>query len=221
MKNRELDHKMSCEELRRAARNFSLTCGILGLIGCVGVVIGQIAGVILVEKHNPISETISKLAIGKYAWVQDVGLDLYAVAVIAIGVGLYAWNLGGLKWKIGSLLLVVLGVDVILIAEHNQYADRPGYGTAIHIYLVYAFGLLFALSAFLTAFGLRKIHQHWYYFNLGTTIAWLIFAPIFFFVPTGWDGLYERLLGVFILVWTVAFSRLLIRRGLGKRKSSD
>lgn len=210
------DTILSYQELREAAFNLSLTCGILGLVGCAGVLIAQIAGIIVVEDHNPISETISKLAIGEHAWIQDLGLDFFGGAAIACGVGLYAWNLGDYKWKIGALALVVIGVDVILIAEHNQYAGRPGRGAAIHIYLVYAFGLLFALSSFLLSFGLGRLSSNWQRFSMGTAIVWLVLAPIFFFIPTGWDGAYERFLGVLVLVWTVAISRLLIRRGSGR-----
>ncbi len=34
----------------------------------------------------------------------------------------------------GAALLVLLGINVILIAEHNQYAGREGVGASIHIY---------------------------------------------------------------------------------------
>lgn len=204
---------MNCTELRRAARNLALTCGVLGAVGCVVALVGSIAGILLVEHHNPISETISKLAVGRYAWIQDLSLDFFAGAVLACGVGLYAWNLGKLRWKTGTLVLVLVGIVVILIAEHNQYAGRPGPGATIHIYLVYAFGLLLPLSMLLLAFGLRRIHAYWYRFSLGLGIIWLVLAPAFFFVPTSWDGAYERFIGLLALLWVTAVSYLLLRRG--------
>ena len=118
----------------------SLICGVIGMFGCLAVILTDVVGIILVDRHNPISDTISALAIEKYAWVQDIGLDLYAVAIIACASGLYAWNLDGTKWKIGTILLFLLGIDIVLIAEHNQYAGREGVGASIHIQCVYALG---------------------------------------------------------------------------------
>lgn len=122
----------------------------------MAAIAGNIIGIIVLEKHDPISETISALAIEKYAWIQDIGLDFFATGLIACAVGLYAWNLNGAKWKIGNFLLLLLGVDIVLIAEHNQYAGRPGVGAAIHIYCVYALALLFTLITLLLAFGLQN-----------------------------------------------------------------
>ena len=45
------------------------------------MIITDVIGIMLVDDHNPISDTISALAIEKYAWVQDIGLELYAVAL--------------------------------------------------------------------------------------------------------------------------------------------
>ncbi|MGB5970175.1 MAG: DUF998 domain-containing protein [Spirulinaceae cyanobacterium] len=194
----------------------SLICGIIGIFGCLSVVVADIIGIILVDKHNPIRETISALAIEKYAWVQDTGLDLYAIAMIACAIGLYRWNLGGIKWKIGNILLGLLGIDIVLIAEHNQYAGRPGVGAAIHIYCVYALALLFALLTLLLAFGLRKLGEKWYRYSLGTSLVWTVLSPIFFFVPTSIDGAYERFIAMITIAWVIAVSWLLIQRGRGK-----
>lgn len=60
-------------------------------------------------------------------------MDLYALAMIAFAIGLYAWNLGGTKCKIGNFLLLLLGINIILIAEHNQYVGRERVEASIHI----------------------------------------------------------------------------------------
>ena len=33
---------------------------------------------------------------------------------------------------------------------------------------------------------------------------WIILGPLFFFVPTSWDGAYERMLAGIMLVWFTA-----------------
>ena len=131
-------------------------------------------------------------------------------------VGLFVWNLGGLRWKTAAVLLGLLGVDVILIAEHNQYAGRPGVGAAIHIYCVYALAILFAATSLLLSFGLRKVGRNWYRYSMGTAIIWTILAPIFFFVPTSIDGAYERFISLITISWVAAISWLLIKRGRGQ-----
>lgn len=211
------ENRARCNELERAAQILSLTCGVIGVIGSFAAVIANFVGIIVVEQHDPISETISMLAIGKYAWIQDLGLDFYAAGLVACAVGLYAWNLSKVRWKLGALSLVSLGVIVILIAEHNQYVGQPeNNGQAIHRQLVYAFGALFALSTLLFAFGLRCVGKNWYRFSIGMTVVWVLLAPLFFYIPTAWDGVYERFLGLLVFSWTVALSWLLVQRGLGQ-----
>ena len=205
----------------RSSDKLSLVCGTIGIFGCLSVIIADLIGIIVVEKHNPISETISALAITKHAWIQDLGLDLYAAAMIACAIGLYAWNLDGLRWKIASVLLGLLGIDVILIAQHNQYAGRPGVGASIHIQCVYALAVLFATVTLLLSFGLRRISRNWYRYSMGTAIVWTVLAPIFFFVPTNIDGAYERFISLITISWVAAISWLLIKKGqLSKRIST-
>ena len=201
---------------KSSGSKLSLICGIIGIFGCLAVIVADLIGIIVVDDHNPISDTISALAIEKYAWIQDTGLDLYAAGMIACAIGLYAWNLGGTKWKIGTVLLLLLGIDVILIAEHNQYAGREGVGANIHIQLVYALAVLFTALTLLLASGLRKVGRNWYRFSIGISLFWIVLAPIFFFVPTNIDGAYERFISLITIAWVAAMSWLLIRRGQGK-----
>lgn len=204
------------KKIESSGSTLFLICGIIGVFGCFAAIATNIIGVILVDDHNPISETISSLAIEKSAWVQDIGLDFYAAGMIACGIGLYTWNLDGLRWKIGTVLLGLLGIDVILIAEHNQYAGREGVGASIHIQCVYVLAVLFAAITLLLSFGLRRVGHNWYRYSLGTAIVWTVLAPIFFFVPTSIDGAYERFISLITISWVAAMSWLLIRRGQGK-----
>ncbi|MGF1488873.1 MAG: DUF998 domain-containing protein [Prochloraceae cyanobacterium] len=195
---------------------FSLWCGIIGTFGSIAAIVTDIIGIILLDNYDPIGQTISALAIGKYGWVQDIGLNLYAIAMVACSLALYSWNLGGLKWKIGSILLGLLGIDIIIIAEYDRYAGQGGMGSAIHLYCVYALGILFTAITLLLAFGLRKIGRNWYRYSLGTSIFWLVLAPIFFVAPNSLNGAYERFLSLITLAWVTAISLLLIKRGRGQ-----
>ncbi len=131
------------------------TCGVIGILGCVAVLAADLIGIALHEAHNPIKNTISMLAIGKYGWIQDLGLDILAIGFFALAIGLYTWKSSGTKWIIGLIILVLISVDLIMIAEHNQYAGRPG--DKIHRKLVYALALLFPAVVLLNKFRSKII----------------------------------------------------------------
>lgn len=130
-------------------------CAAIGIIGCIAVIAGDIIGIAVHEKHNPISDTISMLAIGKYGWIQDWGLDIQALGYFALGIGLYTWKRKGAKWLISLVILVLISIDLILIAEHNQYAGRPGY--TIHRTLVYILAGLFLILNILISSDLKSL----------------------------------------------------------------
>ena len=199
-----------------SSSKISLIGGIIGMFGCLAAIVTDIIGIIVVEKHNPISETISTLAIAKSAWIQDLGLDLVAFGMIACAIPLSRWRIDKAKWKIGTLLLFLLGIDIFLIAEHNQYAGREGVGASIHLQCVIAMAILFTLTAILLASGLRKAGRNWYRYSMGTAILWMVLAPIFFIMPTQIDGAYERFIAIIMISWVAAISWLLIRKGQGK-----
>ena len=192
---------------------FSSLCGAAGLLGCLGLIAGDVGGIIANGRHNPISETLSQSAIGEYSWILDTGLGFFAAGAIACGMGFLNWNAGGFRWKTLAVLLVVFGVDVVLVAQHNQYAGRDVQGAAAHFYYVCILGVIFTLSQLLLAFELRPINERWFRYGLGLAAAWIIAGPLYFLVPPSWDGAYERFLGIFVIVWFAAVSCLLLKRG--------
>lgn len=184
-------------------------CGICGIIGCIAVIAGDIIGIALHEEHNPISDTISMLAIGKYGWIQDLGLDFLALGYLALAIGFYTWKHKGLKWNISLMILVLICIDLILIAEHNQYAGRPGY--TIHRELVYILAGLFLLLNILISFGLKPLNPYLKKFSIWIASLWFIFAPLLQLIPDSWDGAYERLVCTLLVVWPAVISYHLIK----------
>lgn len=191
-------------------------CGIIGLVGCGVSVITNIVGIILMDGHNPISDTISALAAGEHGWIQDLGLHVFAVGLLACAVGLYTWRLGGLRWNIGVALLVVLALDIFLLAGYNEYGDGDIEGVEIHIYLVYVLGIGFALTAWLLAYGLQRLNRNWGRFSGGIAVAWTVLSPPFLMLNTGIDGAYERFLAAMLLAWVAFIAWLLLQEGRGE-----
>ncbi|TRO66842.1 DUF998 domain-containing protein [Christiangramia sabulilitoris] len=174
-------------------------CGILGILGCVGVVAGDVIGIAVHEKHDPVSNTISMLAIGKYGWIQDLGLDILALGFFALAAGLFTWKRKETKWIISLIILVLISADLVLIAEHNQYAGRPG--EKIHRILVYILAGLFFLLNMLISSGLQPIKSYLKKFSLWIGGIWLVMAPLLPLIPDNLDGAYERLVCSLIVIW--------------------
>jgi len=182
--------------------------GIIGILSCIAVLAADLIGIALHEAHDPISDTISMLAIGKYGWIQDLGIDILAVGFFALAVGLYTWKSSGTKWIIGLIILILIGVDFIMIAEHNQYAGRPGH--KIHRKLVYALALLFPAVVLLTSFSLKMLKPYLKKFSFWVAGLWIVLAPLLPLIPDYIDGAYERLVTTLIVIWVSTVSYNLI-----------
>ncbi len=190
---------------------------ILGLIGLIGVFASaatNLAGIILVEQHDPIADTISNLAAGnEHAWLQDAGLIVFGVGLISLGIGLWRLALGGMGWKIAAALLGCSGLAVFLIAFVNEYGDADNKGAILHFYVVATFALMTGLTPWLMAGGLHAFGSNLGRLAPALTIAWFVLAPALLLIPTGYDGAYERLLGLVILAWTGWLSYVLWKCG--------
>lgn len=184
-------------------------CGALGIIGCVAVIAADLTGIAVHEKHDPISDTISMLAIGKYGWIQDWGLDILALGYLALAIGLYTWKRKGTRWIMSLIIIVLISIDLVLIAEHNQYAGRPGHN--IHRELVYVLAGLFLMLNILISFDLKSLKSFLKKFSLWTASLWLIFAPFLPLIPDTWNGAYERLICTLLVVWPAVTSYQLFK----------
>lgn len=194
--------------------------GFAGLAGCAALVAGNVAGVLIHERHDAISDTISDLAAGPEAWLQDAGLLLFAAGLLALGTGVLRWNPDGRRWTAAGWLLLAMAADVAVIAAHNEYGDRDSGRYVIHSYAVYLLAALFAATTAASAAPVGPAGKRWRRFGLGITAFWLVAGPPFFFIPTAWDGAYERGLALVVVGWTSALSALLIRAA-GRRDTKS
>lgn len=194
---------------KRANHGVFKVCGWIGLLGCIAAIVTDIVGIIVVETHNPISDTISSLAITRHAWIQDSGIVMFAFGMIAYAIALSRYPISQTRWKLGTVSLFLLGIDIVLIAIHNKYAGREGVGASIHLQCVVVMGILFALATALLASGFKKIGRNWYRYTILTTGFWVVLAPIFFIMPTAVDGGYERLVAMIMVSWIAAVSLFL------------
>jgi hypothetical protein len=181
--------------------------GALGLLGCASLVVGTLVAPYFVPGHDWVADSISDLAAGNSQIIMDVALYGFAGGLLAIALAASHAHLGGTFWSVGVVSLAALAVLVTIIAARDEYGDLDTGGVVVHVYLVYGLGALFLAVPFaLHRIGRSHPQARRLLFGLG--IAWGVGAPIFFFLPTWVDGLYERALGVIagtmvvVLAWT-------------------
>lgn len=160
----------------------------------------------VVPNHDWIADTISDLGAGRYEFIVDVGIYAYAAALIACAVGAAHAHLGGRGWTTGIYGLIGTGLIVFLVGARNEYGDSDSDGVVIHVYLVYALGVLFAVMPWAMSAGASKISRGLGLTCKAMTILWVPMAPLFFFMPDAIDGLYERVLGGITFVFVIAIA---------------
>lgn len=177
------------------------------MAGCAIFALSLLIADFMVPNHDWIADTISDLAAGKYEFIVDIGIYAFSGSLISIALLAAHDHLGGLRWSLGSVGFAVLGLIVFLVGSRNEYGDNDQDGWVIHIYLVYALGLLVAVLPWAMSKGARRINRNLGRLLVALSVLWCLSAPVFFFLPTTIDGLYERYLGLvsFCIVGTLAW----------------
>ncbi|WIJ24966.1 DUF998 domain-containing protein [Devosia sp. RR2S18] len=202
---------------RRKANLFS-TCAVLGFVGVFAAIITDLIAAAVVDGYSIIQQSISSLAAGSYAWIQDGGLYLLSIGTVALAVGLARWRYDEGRLLAGALSLVLIGIDIAVIAYFNEYAGQQNQGANIHINAVYALGILFTACAMLIGYSLRGVARNWAAFSAMMGALWILTAPFFFIVPSAWFGLYERGLALILVCWIGGMCWLLQRRAMDIRR---
>lgn len=197
--------------------------GLIGIAGCIALVAGTIVAPFFVPDYNWISDTISDLSAGQSEIIMDVALYLFAAGVLATALGAAHAHLGAGFWSAGVVALALAGALVIMIGARNEYGDGDTEGIVVHIYFVYGLGLMFALIPFSMAHGLAAGYAWARSMLYGLGTLWVLSAPPFFFMPTEYDGLYERALGLLSCGMILVLCTVFLQRGAAAsaRQSGD
>ncbi|MBV7266613.1 DUF998 domain-containing protein [Erythrobacter sp. WH131] len=192
----------------------SRVLGGIAIAGCVISVVLDFIGTGISDRVGMIQDTISDLAASRTEntaadELADIGIYAFVLSVIATTYGLLRWRIDRLDWKIGSWLLVIVAICVVLIAGYEAYTT--GEGPVIHYRLVYVLGVAFPLTVLLTAGQFWEISK-----RLGIALytggaLWAVLGPLFFFVPTDYDGAYERMLAGLMLAWFITMGVMIWR----------
>ena len=191
---------------------FVAAAGWIGLLGTLTAAVLVVVADVVVPEHDWIADTISDLAAGRMRFLADIGLYAFAAALMACAVGSAHAHLGGWGWSFGVVCLAALSLVVFMVGVRDEYGDGDDEGVVIHVYLVYALGALFAAAPWAMSAGAVRESRAAALVCRAVTVLWVPLAPVFFFVPDGWDGLYERMLAVVAGAFVVAIAWVLVRR---------
>lgn len=197
---------------RGEQRAFLILLGGLGLGGCFVLIAGTLVAQMFVPGHDWIADTISDLAAGRHEIFMDIALYGFAGGIFATALAASHAHAGKARWSLGVLSLAVTAALVVIIAARNEYGDRDAGGVVIHVYLVYGLGVLFLITALCMGSALRS-HPHARLWLIGAGLFWGATAPVFFFMPDGYDGLYERGLGLIACAIICTLDVVFIGRG--------
>lgn len=188
---------------------FTKCLAIYACLGCAIFAASILVADFVVPNHDWIADTISDLGAGRYEFIVDIGIYAFSAALVAVAlIGAHA-HLGGTGWSLGVIGLALAGLIVFLIGARNEYGDNDSDGVVIHIYLVYALGVLFAAVPLLMRPGAKRVSAVHAKALVGLALLWTVSAPIFLFLPTGIDGVYERYLGLIAMGIVVTLAHLL------------
>ncbi|SEV94118.1 Protein of unknown function [Cognatiyoonia koreensis] len=190
-----------------------LVLGWYAVFGCAAFIASIFIADAVVPNHDWIADTISDLGAGEYEFIVDIGLYAFSASLISVALIAAHEHLGGWRWSVGLVCLAILGLIVFLVGARNEYGDNDSEGVVIHIYLVYGLGVLMSVIPWLMAKGTNRVSTTYGRLLTGMSALWILSAPIFFILPTAYDGIYERYLGLIAIAVVLTLAHLFIRRG--------
>lgn len=188
--------------------NLVAALGLFSVLGCVILIASILVADFVVPNHDWMADTISDLGAGRYEFIVDIGIYAFSASLISIALLAAHVHVGGKRWSLGIVSFALIGLLVFLIGARNEYGDNDSDGVVIHIYLVYALGVLFTVAPLLMAKGAAKFSGRYKTIMIGLAVLWAVSAPVFFLLPDTIDGVYERYLGLIAITIVITFARL-------------
>lgn len=201
--------------------NINSVPALVGIIGPIVVVIGDIAASLSTPDYNPIRDSISSLGLTSIGWLQSICFLAMGLLLEVFVAGLFFNIRRARGFHAGIGLLALEGFVVMLIAAFRM--DTPGglrtTTGMIHTLASYGLGLLFPIAILSLAPSLKST-PNWKNIFVYTLVAGVLASALitgaFLTEQTGWFGLYERIIVANAIIWVevvaIHFLRLLLRR---------
>jgi chromate transport protein ChrA len=200
--------------------NVNSVPAIVGIVGPIVVIVGDIAASLSVPAYSPIRDSVSSFALTSLGWLQTICFLAMGLLWEIFTAGLYFTIRRARGFHVGIVLFALCGFVLMLIAAfHMAHTGAPRIDGTIHNAASYGLGLLFPIAILLLAPSLKNT-PNWKNIFIYTIIAGILaFALIMgalFAEQRGWFGLYERIIILNALVWVevvaIHFLRMLLRQ---------
>jgi MFS family permease len=200
--------------------NINSVPALVGIVGPIVVVVGNIAASLSTSGYSPIRDSVSSLALTSVGWLQSICFLAMGLLLEIFVAGLFFNIRRARGFHAGIILLALCGFVLMLIATfHVDHPGAPPIDGTIHTIASYGLGLLFPIAILSLAPSLKST-PNWKNIFVYTIIAGVLaFALIIGALLTeqaGWFGLYERIIILNALVWVevvaIHFLRLLRSR---------
>lgn len=182
------------------------------ILGCGIFAVAILIADFVVPDHDWIADTISDLGAGRYEFIVDIGIYAFSASFLALALLAAHSHLAGWAWSAGTAGLALLALIVFLVGARNEYGDNDNEGVVIHVYLVYALGVLIAAIPLLLVSGAKRVARTYSRALVAISLVWIVSAPFFFLLPNSIDGIYERYLGLISFALVVTIAKLFLRR---------
>ncbi|MBT8425880.1 MAG: DUF998 domain-containing protein [Silicimonas sp.] len=191
-----------------------ILCGLLGLLTPVVMSIGIVVVAMVSPDYSWIEDTISDLARGDTSWIMDKLFYLNAAGMIALALGAAHLHLGRWDWSLGMFALVFLALIIVLLGVWDQFYSQPGVEKmSVHTTLATVLFPLYLIGPLAMARGAGTISSVYRWLFVAAGILWPITALIYFFGPSQYYGLTERIAGGMTLLLTVPLGWMFLSRG--------
>ena len=178
---------------------------IVGIVGPIIVIVGDLAASLSVPGYSPIRDSVSSFALTSLGWLQSICfLAMGTLLVIFVG-GLYFGIRRARGFHAGITLLALCGFVLMLIATfHMDHSGAPPIDGRIHTIASYGLGLLFPVAVLSLSPSFKRTPSWrgiFVYTLIAGVLAFGLIIGAIFGNQRGWFGVYERIIILNALVW--------------------
>jgi len=200
--------------------NINSVPAIVGIVGPVVVIIGDLIASLSVPGYSPIRDSVSSFAWTSLGWIQTICFLAMGLLWEIFTAGLYFTIRRARGFHVGIVLFALCGFVLMLIAAfHMGHTGAPPVDGTIHTISSYGLGLLFPVAILSLAPSLKNTPDWkniFIYTIIAGVLAFALILGALFTEQSGWFGLYERIIILNALVWVevvaIHFLRMLMKR---------
>ena len=178
---------------------------IVGIVGPMVVVVGDLAASLSVSGYSPIRDSVSSFAWTSLGWLQTICFLAMGLLWEIFTAGLYFTIRRARGFHVGIVLFALCGFVLMLIAAfHMAHTGAPRIDGTIHNMASYGLGLLFPVAILSLAPSLKNTPDWkniFIYTIIAGILAFVLIMGALFAEQRGWFGLYERIIILNALVW--------------------